>query len=166
MTASPPRSYALAGLERSSAHGRLIRGRKRTFARATQRSRPRAQPARRNTPRPPRLEAAYGLGRPRPLYRQEGHRHRMSDPLDLAGPGRVLRPPFMPTSHGSTPCGRLDVPREEDVVVQHVHRPVDEPDAVGDGGDPEGTDGLGAPSDDGRCDTYDQPVDHAGIQER
>src|SRR5918995_6504404 len=55
--------------------------------------------SRRNTPRPPRLEAAYGLGRPRSLYRQEGHRHRMSDPLDLAGPGRVLRPPFMPTSH-------------------------------------------------------------------
>src|SRR5918994_6242261 len=51
----------------------------------------------------------------------------------LGRPRQITSPrPSCPTSHGSTPCGRLDVPREEDVVVQHVHRPVDEPDAVGD----------------------------------
>ena len=54
-----------------------------------------------------------------------------------------------------------NVPRQQHVVVEHVYRPVDEPDPVGHGGDPECAHCLGAGSDYRRCDP-----DHQAIDER
>src|SRR6201999_2185157 len=54
-----------------------------------------------------------------------------------------------------------NVPRQQHVVVERVYRPVDEPDPVGHGGDPECAHCLGAGSDYRRCDP-----DHQAIDER
>src|SRR6185312_12271194 len=59
-----------------------------------------------------------------------------------------------------------NVPRQQHVVVEHVYRPVDEPDPVGHGGDTECAHCLGAGSDYRRCDPDHQAIDEAGTEHR
>jgi hypothetical protein len=70
-----------------------------------------------------------------------------------------IRPRRVTNTHST--AARI-VPRQQHVVVEHAYRPVDEPDPVGHGGDPECAHCLGIGSDYRRCDPDHQAVDETG----
>ena len=69
-----------------------------------------------------------------------------------------IRPRRVTKTHSTA---TRNVPRQQHVVVERVYRPVDEPDPVGHGGDPECAHCLGAGSDYRRCDPDHQAIDEA-----